>query len=117
MKGDISRTTFDVGKQYSRVLMQQGRVTVDADFNEQTDILLHYLRSLASDMIGPFAAPTVGGGFDLSLDSAEGNLIISAGRYYVDGILIVNEAECSYKDQPCHPTPSSDALLEVMMKG
>ncbi len=55
MKGDFSRDTFDKAKHFSRVLMQQGRVQLDADFNEQTAILLHYLRTLAADLIGPFA--------------------------------------------------------------
>jgi hypothetical protein len=31
MKGDFSRMTFDPGKQFMRVLMQQGRVQPDAD--------------------------------------------------------------------------------------
>lgn len=112
MKSDISRKTFDLGKQYSRVLMQQGRVTVDADFNEQTDILLYYLRALATDLIGPYAAPTMGGGFNLTVEA--GDLKISAGRYYIDGILIENEAVCFYKDQPWYPASGDDVLLEAM---
>ena len=47
MKGDFSRNTFDPGNHYSAVLMQQGRVQVDADWNEQAAIGLHYLRRLA----------------------------------------------------------------------
>ena len=38
MKGDFSRLTFDPKKHYRRVLMQQGRVQVDADWNEQEAI-------------------------------------------------------------------------------
>lgn len=38
MKGDFIRNTFDLLKHYSRVLMQQGRVRVDADWNEQNSI-------------------------------------------------------------------------------
>ena len=48
-------------KRFSRVLMQQGRVQLDADWNEQTDILLHDPRSLTRDIIGPYGGP--GGGF------------------------------------------------------
>ena len=58
MKGDFSRATFDVTKHFSRVLMQQGRVQVDADWNEQTAILLHYLQSLAKDLIGDHGGPS-----------------------------------------------------------
>ena len=57
MKGDFSRDTFDPTKGFSRVLMQQGRVQLDADWNEQAAILLHYLRTLAADLIGPCAGP------------------------------------------------------------
>ena len=52
-RGDFSRDSYDRSKRFSRVLMQQGRVQLDADWNEQNDILLHYLRSLTVDLIGP----------------------------------------------------------------
>jgi hypothetical protein len=65
MKGDFSRDTFDPANHFSRVLMQQGRVQLDADWNEQTSILLHYLRTLAADVIGSHAGPDAGMGFDL----------------------------------------------------
>lgn len=110
MKGDFTRNTFDPAKHFSRVLMQQGRVTLDADPNEQTEILLRYLRMLATDLIGPHAAPAVGGGFALS--SVDGQLVISAGRYYVDGILVENEAECTYTSQPDYPLMEDDPLLK-----
>jgi hypothetical protein len=113
MKGDFTRTTFDAARHFSRVLMQQGRVTIDADANEQTDILLHYLRTLAADLIGPYAAPVVGGGFALGSD-ANGKLTIGSGRYYVDGILVENEESCLYSAQPYSPVPSDDALIAEM---
>ncbi|MCI0698638.1 DUF6519 domain-containing protein [candidate division KSB1 bacterium] len=57
MKGDFSRNTFDPSRHFLRVLMQQGRALLDADWNEQTSILLHYLQNLAADMIGPHGGP------------------------------------------------------------
>ena len=48
MKSDISRNTFDPAKHFSRVIMQQGRVQLDADWNEQADILLHSIRDTGS---------------------------------------------------------------------
>jgi hypothetical protein len=57
MKGDFSRDSFDPSKHFSRVLMQQGRVQLDADWNEQNAILLHYVRTLAKDILGPHAGP------------------------------------------------------------
>jgi len=57
MKGDFSRLTFDPKKHFTRVLQQQGRVQLDADWNEQSAILLHYIQALASDLIGDHGGP------------------------------------------------------------
>jgi len=110
MKGDFTRLTFDPEKHFSRVLMQQGRVTLDADWNEQSSILLHYLRTLARDLIGPYAAPVENPGFVLT--TGNNSLLIGAGRYYVDGILVENDTECSYETQPAYPVPGSDPFLK-----
>src|SRR5260370_32721277 len=56
-KGDFTRDSFAFDplrlRQFSRVLMQQGRVQLDADWNEQTDLLLYALRKLITDLVGP----------------------------------------------------------------
>ena len=118
MKGDFTRDTFYVAKHFSRVLMQQGRVTLDADYNEQTAIDLHYLRTLARDIIGPYAAPAgENGGFLLTADP-KNVFTVSDGRYYVDGILIENDSgNCTYKQQPDYPvSDSDDTLLQAIEK-
>ncbi|HEX6608229.1 MAG TPA: DUF6519 domain-containing protein, partial [Chloroflexia bacterium] len=38
MQGDITRSTFRPENHYDGVRMQQGRVQLDADWNEQVDI-------------------------------------------------------------------------------
>ena len=118
MKGDFTRDTFDPTKYFSRVLMQQGRVQLDADWNEQTSILLHYLRTLAKDILGPHAGPASDMGFEILTQHAgpdviakklpawefdggrrevlqeaikQGDLVIGPGRYYVQGMLVENE--------------------------
>lgn len=109
MKGDFSRDTYAPRNRFSRVLMQQGRVLVDADWNEQTAILLHYIRTLTADIIGPHGGPDGASGFGISVDSASltaadkqrlgfdenevlsaGDFLIGPGHYYVGGLL----AEC-----------------------
>ena len=109
MKGDFTRLTFQREKHFSRVLRQQGRVTLDADDNEQTAILLHYLRTLARDLIGPYAAPSEGGGFALSVRPDNHTLILSGGRYYVDGILIENEDDPYVVDNILLPATNETA--------
>ncbi|MEM4988055.1 DUF6519 domain-containing protein [Collimonas sp. H4R21] len=91
MKADLTRNTFHPLKHFSRVLMQQGRVQVDADWNEQTAILLHYLHTLGADLIGAHGGPIAHAGFALTPltpgGAASGDFRITPGRYYVDGIL------------------------------
>ena len=64
-RGDFSRLTFDPAKHYNAVLMQQGRVQLDADWNEQVDIIAHRLRTQALDFIGPTGAPAGSSGFEI----------------------------------------------------
>src|SRR5215212_854573 len=88
MKGDYTRFTFDPDKHYTGVLLQQGRVQVDADWNEQVAIQRHLEETEAIDVIGPCGAPKTGGGFQvLPLDTRDDDVGISTGRIYVDGIL------------------------------
>ncbi len=117
MKGDFSRITFDAANHFSRILMQQGRVTIDADPNEQVAILLHYVRTLARDLIGPRGGPDDALGFQLRADPATPTatkpavIKIKDGRYYVDGFLCENEQECSYAAQPDYTPRTDDPLL------
>ena len=99
MRGDFSRDTFDEAKGYSRVLMQQGRVQLDADWNEQGDIFAASLRSLAADVIGAHGGPARRNGFQIS-SFKDGDFEIGAGRYYVDGLLCECSNATSYSAQP-----------------
>jgi len=108
MKGDFTRITFNPRNHFSRVLMQQGRVQLDADWNEQAAILLHYLQALAADLIGPFGGPDPGCGFGLAAKDTD--VTIGTGHYYVDGILLENGREWSYFQQPDYPLPPDSKL-------
>jgi Family of unknown function (DUF6519) len=101
MKGDFTRFGFDSSKHYSRVLHQQGRVTLDADGNEASAILLHHLRMLTRDLFGAAGGPR-NSGFALTLDKTRSPaaLLLSPGHYYVNGILCENEQWTDYAHQP-----------------
>jgi Family of unknown function (DUF6519) len=133
MEGDFSRITFNKSNQYSRVLMQQGRVLDDADLNEQAEILNHALRTLITDLAGPHWG-TVDGDMaidannaikltKLSTDSFKidqlmkkdgtpvlkdgtpvpNDFAINSGHYYVDGLPCVNEQVIAYSGQGGFP--------------
>lgn len=103
MKADFSRWSFDPTKHYHGVLQQQGRVALDADWNEQGAIVAHRVESEALDIIGPAGAPAGDAGFQLSPASNGTNLSISAGRAYVDGIVCENEQAVLITAQPDLP--------------
>ena len=110
MKGDFSKMTFNPDKNFLRVLMQQGRVQLDSDWNEQAAILLHYMQTLAADLIGPYAGPVDNLGFTIS-NAGNGNFTIGKGRYYVDGVLCENHADVTYFEQMNYPlNAEKDAL-------
>jgi hypothetical protein len=71
------------------VLAQQGRFLLDAEINQQTSILLDYLRRLTTDLVGPFAGPSHRSGFRVELvaDGDECRAVkLSRGHYYVYGL-------------------------------
>lgn len=134
MKGDFTRNTFDPKNHFIRVLMQQGRVQLDADWNEQTAILLHYLRTLARDLLGPHAGPAGDLGFAIMTQETlitstleqwepeakrrkalvdaigQGDAAIGPGRYYIEGVLVENEKAILYSEQPGYPFNNGTTL-------
>jgi Family of unknown function (DUF6519) len=138
MEGDFSRITFNKSNQYSRVLMQQGRVLDDADLNEQAEILNHALRTLITDLAGSHWG-TVDGDMEtdpqnnaikltnLSSDSFKiGQLMkkdgtpvpndfaINSGHYYVDGLLCVNEQVIAYTGQGGLPSNLENSKMYLV---
>ncbi len=107
MKGDFSRDTFDPAKHYAAVLKQQGRVDLDADWNEDSAVQRHVEETTTRDVVGACGAPQDGGGFQIAYTETEAGpgLSISAGRIYVDGILCELESPTSYSSQADHPDP------------
>ncbi|MFE5871583.1 DUF6519 domain-containing protein [Streptomyces roseifaciens] len=107
MQGDFSRVTFDKDRRFSAVLAQQGRVQLDADLNEQTAILMHYMRTLVTDLFGPAVYPAgpegnLAGGFKVAFENS--TFSVTRGRMYVDGIL----CECEPTDYRNQPHPPHD---------
>src|SRR3982750_3098958 len=124
MKGDFTRQTFDPRRHYTTVRMQQGRVQLDADWNEEADLRLYRDETEATDVIGhcggALDAAAVGGGLRLNgvhpgekaylpgpdpkyKAIAAGDFVLTPGRYYVDGALCESEHVVPYTRQPDLP--------------
>lgn len=82
MKTQISRDTFQPARHYSGLQLQQGRMIVDADWNELDAIVRSRLEAALADAVSS-GAPRAGG-LALFLDGA--NLRLRPGRLYVDGL-------------------------------
>ncbi len=91
--GDLTRSTFDAARRFSGVRLQQGRVQLDADWNEQLDIAAHRDRAHVVDTVGPNGVPKSGGGFAVAVSPDGGDLLLSPGRGWVEGTLCESGAE------------------------
>ena len=92
MSFDISRNIFDPRKNYQGVVVEQGRVQSDADWNDWLATSLRRIQAGTLDTFGGSVVPaTTPFGFQVTAVSSGGNSIsIGVGRMYVDGILAEN---------------------------
>lgn len=117
MKSDISRPTINLPRNNSRLIFQQGRPPLEADFNEQSEILLQLIRTYAKDIIGEHGAA---GAEAFKITPVRGtagtgpvtDLNIGAGHYYVDGLLCENASKTATLKTPPFPASAEDLPLE-----
>lgn len=112
MHADITRETFRPGRHYSLVLRQQGRVDLDADWNEQARVARHQVVNRTVDLVGPDGGPAEGNGFQLTV-APDGAVTIGAGRYYAGGILCENDAGVPLATQPDPPGEALPAAAGI----
>jgi hypothetical protein len=89
MAGDYSRKRFDAERHYQGVLRQQGRVDLDAEWNEYVDLQDRRWRAETIDIVGRCGVPReTPDGFKIQISG--GQLTLGQGRIYVDGFLAEN---------------------------
>jgi hypothetical protein len=123
MSFDNSRFTFNPWNNYSGVVMEQGRVQLDSDWNEWLAELNRRIQAGTLDTLGRAVYPsTTPNAFQISVTTAPNTVSIGPGRMYVDGLLAENHgdpakavwdpalAEMSNTPQPPpNPTPPPPA--------
>lgn len=91
MSGDFSRFRFNPRDHYDGVLMQQGRVQLDQDWNAQLSIARYQAQTRSGDIIGVSGVPAAAPGFGVTLapkrQEKVTDLLLSAGRFYAQGVL------------------------------
>ena len=124
MTFDTSRSTFKPWNDYASVVMEQGRVLLDADWNEMLAEISRRTRAGTLDLLGRAAyPPTTPFAFQITaaVSGTTNSVSIGRGRMYVDGLLAENHgdlsaaswdpalAELSGSPQP-HPATDPDPL-------
>src|SRR5260370_13677629 len=107
MSFDLSRVTFDPWRDFSSVVMEQGRVQLDSDWNEWLAELTHRIRAGTLDTLGHAVYPATTPNAFLITPTA-GSVSIGVGRMYVDGFLAENHGMPSPGSQGWVP-PNSGA--------
>src|SRR5689334_14598359 len=99
MSGDYSRWSFDPRRHFGAVLMQQGRVQTDSDWNEGAQTLLRRLQAGSLDGVGRAVVPRETPDA-FKVEAAGGEFTIGRGRIYVDGLLVENHGEAPLEWDP-----------------
>ena len=99
---DISRDSFQRSKNYSSLRQQQGRVPLDSELNEATDILAEELRRAIQEVICASGTPNDGFRITFPDDAAVAayDFAIAAGSYYIGGLRYDMPAPARLRSQP-----------------
>ncbi len=102
MSFDISRLTFNPLKDYFGVVMEQGRVQLDSDWNELIAEVARRIQAGTMDIVGLAGVPSttpyafmINASVDATQTPNVPHVTIAAGRIYVDGLLAENHGLAS----------------------
>src|SRR5580704_914668 len=117
MASDRARVSYDPSRKWRGVIAQQGRVTVEADWNEAAMIDEERDRQLALDVIGPFGTPDRGYAVTVAApddapDDAPGDLTIGSGTLYLGGERLDLTEQVRYRAQPDWLDHSTDPMWQ-----
>jgi hypothetical protein len=123
MKGDFSQWMFNPTDNFAGVLHQQGRVLLDKDWNDQTQINRYWQETTAQDVIGggmaavPATAPDAFKVTHAQVVGTDVNLTLLPGRIWADGLLVhldgtapVNRT-ATYLQPPIQDPPGTVATI------
>ena len=116
MASDRARVSYDPSRKWRGVIGQQGRVTVEADWNEAVMIGEERDRQVALDVIGPVGTPDRGYAVTAAPPHRErpgsvpGDLTIGPGTLYLGGERLDLAEKVRYSAQPDWLDHSTDPM-------
>lgn len=119
MAGDRARVSHDPGRKWRGLVAQQGRVTVEADWNEAEAIRADRDRRLTLDVTGRFGTPD--GGYAVTAvpaaggpgGSVPGDLVVGPGTLYVGGERLDLDVPVQWSAQPDWLDSSTDPVWQT----
>jgi Inner membrane component of T3SS, cytoplasmic domain/Family of unknown function (DUF6519) len=112
MPGDRARVSYDPSRKWRGVIAQQGRVTVEADWNEAAMIGEQRDRQVTLDVVGPAGTPD--GGYTVTAHPEEsehpGRLTIGPGTLFLGGERLDLDEQVHYGAQPDWLDHSTDPM-------
>jgi Family of unknown function (DUF6519) len=119
MAGDRARVSYDPSRKWRGLIAQQGRVTVEADWNEAAMIADERDRHVALDVVGRFATPDRGYAVTAVAHEDEDDerparrhLAIGPGTLYLGGERLDLHERVHHRDQPDWLDHSTDPFWE-----
>lgn len=97
MGSDRARISYDPTQQYRAVVAQQGRVTLEADWNEAHQIASEELREETLDFVG--ASGTPDDGYKVVSSGNPFDFATTLGTMYVGGIRVFSPTPIQYSNQ------------------
>ena len=115
MAGDRARVSYDPSRKWRGLVAQQGRVTVEADWNEAAAIDSERDLMQALDVVGPVGTPDHGYGVTAvpagaTPPATPGDLTIAPGTLYLGGERLDLDGAVTYSTQPEWLDHSTDPL-------
>ncbi len=99
MGSDKARISYDERQQYRSVVMQQGRVTLEADWNEAQSIAMEETRKEALDIVGPAGTPDDGYAITFPTTLPAFDFQVGNGTMYVGGERVFLSSPVDYAQQ------------------
>lgn len=102
MGSDRARVSYDPNQHYRSVVMQQGRVTLEADWNENQAIFGEELRQETLEIVGPAGTPDDGYRVVETHEVPDPlfDFFIKSGTMYVGGVRLALDDPVRYSQQP-----------------